>query len=42
MADPSELDAIRSMSAYGTDSLVAVEMKNLLEVVMEEQNEMSI
>jgi NADP-dependent 3-hydroxy acid dehydrogenase YdfG len=28
MMDVSELDASRSMSAYGTDSLVAVEMKN--------------
>ncbi|CAO2658326.1 Nn.00g060490.m01.CDS01 [Neocucurbitaria sp. VM-36] len=28
MMDPSEIDPTRSMSAYGTDSLVAVEMKN--------------
>ncbi|KAJ4376392.1 hypothetical protein N0V83_001675 [Neocucurbitaria cava] len=31
MMDPSELDATRSMSAYGTDSLVAVEMKNWIQ-----------
>lgn len=31
MMDPSELDASRSMSAYGTDSLVAVEMKNWIQ-----------
>lgn len=31
MMDPSELDAARSMSTYGTDSLVAVEMKNWIQ-----------
>ncbi|KAH7397176.1 hypothetical protein BKA66DRAFT_566312 [Pyrenochaeta sp. MPI-SDFR-AT-0127] len=31
MMDPSELDASRPMSAYGTDSLVAVEMKNWIQ-----------
>ncbi|KAF1850336.1 uncharacterized protein K460DRAFT_400404 [Cucurbitaria berberidis CBS 394.84] len=31
MMDPSELDPARAMSAYGTDSLVAVEMKNWIQ-----------
>jgi len=31
MMDVSELDATRSMSSYGTDSLVAVEMKNWIQ-----------
>ncbi|KAF1941682.1 hypothetical protein EJ02DRAFT_491319 [Clathrospora elynae] len=31
MMDVAELDAERSMSAYGTDSLVAVEMKNWIQ-----------
>jgi hypothetical protein len=31
MMDVSELDAARSMSSYGTDSLVAVEMKNWIQ-----------